>query len=591
MEPWFFRDADRFYRERQDLDALGQRCEWLVGHEWRLTDAGLCVDAVVRAHSYDYELRVAFPSIFPDAPAVVRPTNAQNRLSQHQYGGPDGPLCLQWGPDNWHREVTAANLLESAHELLETENPLGRSRDAVPTVAPSRHYLTVGQDIRSEWARWYLTPAFSEYLHQQQPSTIGWFRFSFRDLTENQWVALVHEAGPLNGDRWADASLPINLPGAKEADLLAGAWFQVDASPAEITELHQVSELALLMPSGAAPNLLAMDGTSAIDGMQRWLAGAIVRDREAQLHLVMFFANGQLFHATRLESVVIAANGRTPDAATLSDKTIGLVGAGSAGSKIAVTLARMGVRNFYVVDHDIFLPENIERHALDWQSVGLHKVDALAKSLRWIAPSIAVDVSRLHLTGQESSAAVAGVLSRLAKCDLIVDATADARAFNLLAAVGRAAKRPFVWLEVFGGGLGGLLGRSRPESDPPAQDMRLVYLRYCEENPAPEAIRTAVRYELQDQDGPPVVASDADVAIIAHHAARLAVDSLAPANQSKYSFSLYLLGLTPGWVFREAFETMPLVTGSPQHDEVSETTAQHVGENIAFLSGLLPNKR
>jgi hypothetical protein len=117
--------------------------------------------------------------------------------------------------------------------------------------------------------------------------------------------------------------------------------------------------------------------------------------------------------------------------------------------------------------------------------------------------------------------------------------------------------------------------------------MRLVYLRYCEENPAPESIRTAVRYELRDEDGPPIVASDADVAILAHHAARLAIDSLSPASQSKYSFSLYLLGFAPGWVFREPFETIPLLTGSPQHDEVSETTAQHVDENIAFLLGLL----
>src|SRR5437879_2744726 len=122
MDPWFFRDPKRFHRERTELATLQERCPWLVGHQWRLTDAGLCVEAVVRAHGFDYELRVEFPSIFPDAPGIVRPVNAHSRLSGHQYGGADGPLCLQWGPDTWHREVTAAMLLESAHELLETEN-------------------------------------------------------------------------------------------------------------------------------------------------------------------------------------------------------------------------------------------------------------------------------------------------------------------------------------------------------------------------------------------------------------------------------------------------------------------------------------
>jgi hypothetical protein len=66
----------------------------------------LILDAVIRAHGYDYEVRVSFPSLFPEVPAVVRTLNAQQRLSQHQYGGPNGPLCLEWGPDNWHRDVT-----------------------------------------------------------------------------------------------------------------------------------------------------------------------------------------------------------------------------------------------------------------------------------------------------------------------------------------------------------------------------------------------------------------------------------------------------------------------------------------------------
>jgi tRNA A37 threonylcarbamoyladenosine dehydratase len=65
----------------------------------------------------------------------------------------------------------------------------------------------------------------------------------------------------------------------------------------------------------------------------------------------------------------------------LKEAAIGIVGLGSAGSKIAVSLARMGVRNFYLVDHDILLPENLGRNELDWQQVGRHKAKGVETAI------------------------------------------------------------------------------------------------------------------------------------------------------------------------------------------------------------------
>jgi ThiF family protein len=591
MDPWFFREPERLRRERQELAGLQERSTWLIGHEWRLTDSGLCVDAVVRAHGHDYEVRVTFPSLFPDAPAVVHPLNAQRRLSQHQYGGKDGPLCLQWGPDNWHRDVTAANLVESAYELFDTENALGRTSEELPIVAPSRHHLTIGQETRREWARWWVSPAFEEYLRPRHQSVSGSLKFSFRRSTNKRWVALVHEASEPDGEVWADPFVPNDLPEAGKDDWYAGAWFSVTAASSEVSQLESVTALSALLPSGAPPNLLAMDGSSPIEGMQRSLAGAVVRDGDARLHLLVFFANGELFECASVESVDFGALKRAPESPLLATKTIGIVGVGSAGSKIALALARMGARKFYLVDHDIMLPENIERNALDWQSVGLHKADAVAKALRWISPAVEVEVSHLHLTGQESNAAVSAAMARLSKSDIIIDATADPRAFNVLASAARAASRAFVWFEVFGGGLGGLIGRSRPDADANAQDMRLAYLQYCQEHPAPPDLRTAIRYEVSAGDGHPIAASDVDVALISHHAARLAVDSLHQASESKYPFSMYLLGLARGWVFQDPFDTIPIVTPRAASDDTSgEQNEQLHRDNLAFLSDLLAKK-
>src|SRR5690349_614842 len=142
MLPWFLRSAERLDDERRAIAELARNATWLAGYEWKFAD-GLVLDAVIRVDQHDYEVRVSFPSLYPDTPSVVRPLGEQQRLSHHQYGGADGPLCLQWGPDNWRREIFAAQMLESAYLLLATENPLGENRPAVPVIAQSRHELTL----------------------------------------------------------------------------------------------------------------------------------------------------------------------------------------------------------------------------------------------------------------------------------------------------------------------------------------------------------------------------------------------------------------------------------------------------------------
>jgi hypothetical protein len=179
MIHWFLRDSERLERERAGVVELQRTVGWLMGAEWLLAD-GLCLDAVIRAHGHDYEVRVSFPTLFPDAPIVVRPRNMKSRLSTHQYGGADGPLCLQWGPDNWHCNVTAVQMLESTYQLLYTENPLGENQPEIPVVAHSRHKLTMGQELRGEWARWCDSGSLKNFLNAQPVNSVGIFRFSLR---------------------------------------------------------------------------------------------------------------------------------------------------------------------------------------------------------------------------------------------------------------------------------------------------------------------------------------------------------------------------------------------------------------------------
>ena len=554
--PWFLRDPERLRLERMGTEELLRSAKWLVGTDWCL-DGDLCLDAVIRAHGHDYEVRVSFPALYPDAPAVVRPRNMQRRVSSHQYGGADGPLCLEWGPDNWQRDVTAVQMLESAYRLFDTENPLGEDRPEIPVVAPSRHRLTVGQELRSEWARWYASRGLISYLAAQPGRSTGSFKFSFRQTGET-WVALVHEAMPLGCSAWSDGQVPATLPGTEARDRYVGVWFRTNVDGMAIGQPHKLAQLRAILAGMDGAKLLATDGTSPVDGFQRPIAGVLIADQAGELHLFVVLSGENVIACAKVRPEAMPTQSRSPESDGLNGKTIGIVGLGSAGSKIALSLARMGARGFYLVDHDVLLPENLHRHALDWQGVALHKVDAMVMAIGQVAPGSRVEVSRLHIAGQESNASVSGALNRLAECDLLIDATANSRVFNLLAAVARSASRPMVWMEVFGGGLGGLVARSRPGTDPTPQDMRAAYLQYCTDNPDPASRSASVDYATEAEDGEVLVASDADIAVIAHHAARFIPDCFVPPHHSRFPHSMYLIGLARGWVFEAPFATIPI---------------------------------
>ena len=151
MESWIFREPERFRQEREAIENLKRAADWLVVADWNIEGEGLCVDAVIRAHGHDYEVRLLYPHLFPHVPPIVRPRNAQGRWSTHQYVGPNGVLCLEYRSDNWRPEITGAQMLESTHRILDIENPLGENRPERPVIAPSAHQLLSVKRSEANW--------------------------------------------------------------------------------------------------------------------------------------------------------------------------------------------------------------------------------------------------------------------------------------------------------------------------------------------------------------------------------------------------------------------------------------------------------
>lgn len=582
MLPWFLRDPSRLSAERRAIADLAREVDWLAGHEWNVS-GGLCVDFVVRSHGHDYELRLEFPALFPDVPIVVRPRNADVRWTTHQYGGPTGPLCLEWGPDNWNSAISAREMIESAQRLLEIENPLGVDKPRHVISAPSRHSLAQGQAVRGALVRWLFNPEFEAFLASRGAAASGLLKYSLQNLGES-WTVLVHEASAASDEVWSDGQIPLALPGARPADLSAGVWAKSTLSGEAIGAAKTHSELRKLLDGEPIAGLLAEDSvvlTSALPAI------AVV-DATGAVHLFLVLADGTALKCTAVRQTGSDSALRAPESALLAERRIGIVGLGAAGSKIATSLARMGVRHFYLIDYDVLLPENLQRHAASWQGVTQHKVDVVAALITQIDSRAKVEVSRLHLTGQESNAAISGVLARLSECDVIIDATAEGRVFNLTSAVAKRFSRSLVWLEIFGGGIGGLVARSRHELDPSPEDMRSVYLHYCAANPAPASLQAATDYSTSADNGGVLVASDADVGIISHHAARLAVDCARDPAESQYPFSMYLIGLSKAWVFDAPFDTKPVSTSYlPLRSSESPESAEVGVENLEFLAELI----
>ncbi|NDJ78077.1 MAG: ThiF family adenylyltransferase [Chloroflexi bacterium] len=66
----------------------------------------------------------------------------------------------------------------------------------------------------------------------------------------------------------------------------------------------------------------------------------------------------------------------------LHTQTVGIIGLGSGGSFVAVSLAMSGIGRFILVDDDIFDAANVVRHTADLRDVGRPKVEAVADLIR-----------------------------------------------------------------------------------------------------------------------------------------------------------------------------------------------------------------
>jgi molybdopterin/thiamine biosynthesis adenylyltransferase len=546
---WAIEDLARFVHERDAIASVSSSVDWLTAVRWYLSDArDVCVDADLQVGSVTRKITLRYPEMFPHAPPTVTPRESEERWSSHQYGS-SGELCLAFRPDNWVSTVTGADMLASAYDLLATESGVAVD-NAAPRTVPSAHRTSLGQAIRGESWRFLLTASTEAALRQLKAADVGTIKFCSTAGTVVGWLKTV-------------GAEPVRVI---EADF-----------PAEIRSSWPETRATIVPILGAGPVLTTEVGKDA-SALRAALVGTQqdVGDAKDELLLLVTPTNVRAIYLwvensknTAFEISVIPIAESRPrqggEAARLADHRIAIVGCGSLGSKVASTLARAGIKDFVLVDDDVFLPENIVRHELDWEFIGLHKVDALACRLKLLGARD-VSVRRQQLGGQESGRSLANVMRQLKECTLIVDASANDLAFSYVSAVAERFDKPVVWGKIFGGGFGGEIGRVRPGIEPTAEVARHIIAKWCDSQDSAPPASVSERYESGEADAP-MIAYDADISVIAAQVARMTIDTLLQRTPSAFESSAYLIGLRKEWIFTAAFDTWPIDLGGPVQSE------------------------
>lgn len=560
---WCIENPQRSRQEREAVAALAGTANWLTLHDWRIdTSACLVMDADITVGERVYPVTLRYPNHFPHTPALVLPRGTSERWSNHQYGA-GGELCLEHGPDNWRHEITGADMLQSAYRLLSGEKPAPQQTGQVP----SRHYTTMGQNLRGSHRRLLVTRSLQAEI-DGIPENESWQGITFCIFRDKSFVYVTKSLDRGLTGSWTSPDVPVDVFAQDGIERpIAFVRWPTDM-PLPSTEDRPAFYRDLRAHNPEIPDL-----------------NYVVIVRGERLNAFFLWEDGELALPISIIPPQKAAARLDADHMALAERRIAIIGCGSLGSKLAAMLARCGVGKFVLVDDDIMLPDNLVRHELDWREVGMHKAEAIRRRIALINPSASVEAREYRLGGQHSSGSIESLLETIAACDLIIDGTADANVFNYLCAATGIGKKPMLWAQIFAGGIGGMIARHRPGLEPDPATMRAQIEEWCQDKGKPIE-HAAIDYETRGS-GPPLVADDADVAVIAAHAARFAIDTLIPRQPSAFPYAVYLIGMREGWNFDQPFETHPIDVGGTPPSTESPVDPALAHEEAARLIELL----
>ena len=564
MTLWWHNDQVRLRSEKAAIESLETDSEWLENVGWSLDDTfRLTADFDIALDHGRFSLRITYHNTFPSTPPSIAPIT-DIKLSGHQYGA-GGDLCLQYRPDNWRPEYTGAKMIQSTFDLLSEEAP---DADGNVHAAPSEHNVPENLQLRNELLRFYLSLESKKMLEllstadEKIEVSIHWCGNDF-GLAQLKSIEQ-------NGKYVPAPGIPIAL--GRDGYSLKGTILRIRRSIPQ-SDLKTIEDLKRHLESP--------------DSLVEETGYFLLIDADSEVRLVSKNkVTGKLAHyQTILQPEEHDRSGE--EYAILSEKRVAIVGLGSIGSKVAVSLARAGVGRFELIDSDILHAGNLERHDGDWRDIGLHKADAVARRIQLMRTGTKALAWRTAIGAQVSNSEAGNVDAALDRCDLVVDATANPDAFNHLCHLVQRANSSLVWGGVFAGGIGGDVGRSRPRKDASPFDIRDALAAFYAAAEEPPPIALGRGYDGQ-VNGEVWTATDADVAYISSVMAAIALDALIDREPSRYDAHAYVIGGERAWIFEAPFHIQPIRADAAIRTDYS--APKDNGVEKEFIDGLIEKK-
>lgn len=534
MSSWWERDPKRLLREVAALDALAKEDPAFVLERPLFKNGEMIIQGTFKLNGVDKKFFVTYPDLFPLVCPSVKPQEKE-RWSAHQYGD-GGTLCLEIGPDNWDQsKFTGRDFLVSLKNLVVGETKNGEED---PPEVPSRHEETEGQRLRGSYFRFVIpdTGLVSEGMASHGTCVV----------TSN----VVSDTGIMWINEFPKGTMVTVPHGLKH-----GASFNRDVKyfvlknpwmPLKAKEFVAVPKLVRFLIA----DQLGEDQAKAFDGLEDGMFSLFLFEGSEPLLLRTSKADDEL-RLKVVPSTQFEHKDRTdPKTLEAFEKIkVSIVGLGSVGSKIAVSLARIGVRDFVLVDDEILEFGNIVRHEATLADVSAHKVDMVADLIHHICPvEPTIKRERIRIGGQENAARYAEMIRSLLSADVVIDCTASGDVFQVLSALCSRNKKPLIWGEVFAGGIGGLVGSADPKNTPSPILVKRALLDYLSVQPdAP------YKHETERYQGGPLIADDNSVAVIAnmmvYRTKQLVLNQFDPTEPP-----VWIVGLAKIWIFESCFE-------------------------------------
>jgi ubiquitin-protein ligase len=576
---WFLHDLTRLHKERQLIETIQFQSEWLQGVEWTLEGAELVLLATIETNNQTYPVKMVYPTHFPAVPPTVYPQDTSQHWSVHQYS--NGALCLEWRPDTWHSDLSGADLLTSAYSLLQQE---AISEGIEHTEVPSQHTLSLGQELRFNFLRLLADARLPQWINSALGERFQKFHFSINCPANSLIIFIKNIITENENILWEENYLPCHITTL----IYPGLVFNKRLPKNQINGLKTSNDLRKIVDKYD-------DWLAECINLDKQWTGILFLDEDNDIHFFLLRTNepDKIWKSEIILCGMHGENVRLPaNFFNIQDLKVGIIGLGSVGSKVAVSLARSGIKNFYLVDHDILLPENLCRNQLEWWDVGEHKVHTVKKIIQRILPSTNIEISIFNIGGQESNSALENILRKLSQSDLIIDTTANPEAFNLLSYSAKQHGIPMVWGEVLAGGIGALAARYRPSYEPSPQSMRSAFYEYLSLNKATFSSLDSRPYSGDSDSTDTLTATDADVSILAGYLTQIALDILLDKNSQRFPYSMYILGFQKSWVFSEPFNVIPIdlseLEFEVQHKEISPDIEK---DALSFLEDIIVRRK